>query len=45
MLDEERLFQEELLGNYDLQLGVSENPDANFLPSYSCFPSTYLQTQ
>jgi len=31
MLHRERVFQEELLINYDLQLGASENPDPNFL--------------
>jgi len=29
--DGERVFQEELLENYDLQLGASETPDPNFL--------------
>jgi hypothetical protein len=29
--DGERIFQEELLGNYDIQLGASETPDPNFL--------------
>jgi hypothetical protein len=29
-LNGERIFQEELLGNYDLQLEASENPDPNF---------------
>jgi hypothetical protein len=31
MLHGENVFQEELLKNYDLQLGASENPDPNFL--------------
>jgi hypothetical protein len=31
MLDGENVFQEELLKNYDLQLGASENPDPNFV--------------
>ena len=31
MLHEERIFLEELLKNYDLQLGAAESPDANFL--------------
>jgi len=31
MEDEEPVFQGELLGNYDLQLGASETPDPNFL--------------
>jgi hypothetical protein len=31
MLHGENIFQEELLKNYDLQLGASENPDPNFL--------------
>jgi hypothetical protein len=31
MLHGENNFQEELLKNYDLQLGASENPDPNFL--------------
>jgi len=31
MLDRRRVFPEELLKNYDLQLGVSENPDPNLL--------------
>ena len=30
-LDEERSFQQELLENYDLQLGPGENPDPNLL--------------
>jgi len=30
MLDRRRVFPEELLKNYDLQLGASENPDPNF---------------
>jgi len=29
MLDRDRVFPEELLENYDLQLGASENPDPN----------------
>jgi hypothetical protein len=31
MLHGENVVQEELLNNYDLQLGASENPDPNFL--------------
>jgi hypothetical protein len=31
LLHRERAFQEELLQNYDLQLGTSENPDPNLL--------------
>jgi len=31
MLDRDRVFPEELLENYDLQLGASENPDPNLL--------------
>jgi hypothetical protein len=31
MLYGESLFQEELLRNYDLQLGANENPDSNFV--------------
>ena len=30
MLNEERIFLDELLKNYDLQLGAAEHPDANF---------------